>query len=219
MLCASLGVCAQLKRSESSNPSIGSCDTQPGPRALGLDGLSSRHSKGPIANASLSSEIGNRELNLLEQVRPRIGSPLKGSNNNQFGAVNPSEAQYANPTHACLDQGSSSNIQSGGQQGVRISYASAIRNSVHPQSVANSKTSIPSSPVDLDFFQPCFNNGRLIVKPPKDVVAEGCVLWGNTLVGQFMGLFPFFCDLISLPLSTIPPQQIERRLVLESALV
>ncbi|CAN0930428.1 hypothetical protein LINGRAHAP2_LOCUS37568 [Linum grandiflorum] len=26
-----------------------------------------------------------------------------------------------------------------------------------------------------------------MVKPPKDVVAEGCVLWGNTLVGQFVG--------------------------------
>ena len=82
MLCASLGVCAQLKRSESSNPPIGSCDTQPGPRALGLDGLSSRHSEGPIANASLSSEIGNRELNLLEQVCPGMGSPLKGSKHN-----------------------------------------------------------------------------------------------------------------------------------------
>lgn len=206
-----------MKRSESSNPPIGSCDTQPGPGALGLDGLSSRHSEGPIANAGLSSEIGNRELNLLEQVRPGMGSP--GSNNNQFGAVNPSEAQYANPTHACLAQGSSSNIPSGVQQGVRKSYAGAIRNSVRPQSAANSKTGIPSSPVDLDFFQPCFENGRLIVKPPKDVVAEGCVLWGNTLVGQFVGLFPFFCNLISLPLSTIPPQQIERRLVRESALV
>jgi hypothetical protein len=116
-----------------------------------------------------------------------MGSPLKGSNNNQFGAVNPSEAQYANPTHACLAQGSYSHIQSGGQQGVRKSYAGAVRNSVRPQSAANSKTGIPSSPVDLDLFQPCFENGRLMVKPPKDVVAEGCVLWGNTLVGQFVG--------------------------------
>lgn len=103
---------------------------------------------------------------MLEQVRPGMGSPLKGSNNNQFGAVNPSEAQYANPTHACLAQGSYRHIQSGGQQGVRKSYAGAVRNSVRPQSAANSKTGIPSSPVDLDFFQPCFENGRLMVKPP-----------------------------------------------------
>lgn len=70
------------------------------------------------------------------------------------------------------------------------SYAGAVRGVEGPSSLNPIQGNSSDSLLNLSYFQPVVENGRIKVKPPVGVSVEGRLDWQTTLVGYFVGSRP-----------------------------
>jgi hypothetical protein len=71
--------------------------------------------------------------------------------------------------------------------GRKVNYAGAVRGNISGAQAGSTSGNNLSSSAKLDFIQPCVENGRVVVKPPRGIAVEGSSVWKKTLVGHFVG--------------------------------
>ena len=151
-----------------------------------------------VSGAKLSVPAKSRTNSSVEKPVSNVNSNLNLNLNvkggKHVGTIGPMDLRAGEGLEADLgsvtaqNQAHSSSL--GGQTNLASSPFKAHKSSSFAAIVSgNSTRKVDSSDLsyNLDFFKPSMEGGRVKVRPPMEVVQEGCEEWKSTLIGYFVG--------------------------------